>query len=174
MEKCKTKSHWGRFRHINAHSGIFRHNQTYSGISQAYSSIFRTLFHISIFRTLAYSEPDYIIKPEVCSELCQTSTMQRFAKIVNGYNYFRNINYSHSLLCEIKSTLWNKYEFFQYMFKVGLSPSKKSYAFCFIESPLNIMKNAFYFILKVLFVLKISKFLSWLFGQVGKKAWLER
>ena len=35
------------------------------------------------------------------------------------------------------------------------------------------MKNAFYFILKALFVLKIFKFLSWPFGHVGKTAWLE-
>ena len=31
---------------------------------------------------------------------------------------------------------------------------------CFIESPLKVMKNDFYFILKALFVLKIFKFLS--------------
>ena len=31
------------------------------------------------------------------------------------------------------------------------------------------MKNAFYFILKALFVLKIFRFLSWLFGHVGFK-----
>ena len=30
----------------------------------------------------------------------------------------------------------------------------------FIESPLKMMKNAFYFILKAIFVLKIFKFLS--------------
>ena len=44
--------------------------------------------------------------------------------------------------------------------KVGLSPSKKNCVTCFIESPLKMMKNAFYFILKALFFLKISKFLS--------------
>ena len=32
------------------------------------------------------------------------------------------------------------------------------------------MKNAFYFILKGLFVLQIFKFLSWFFGHVGKIA----
>ena len=31
-------------------------------------------------------------------------------------------------------------------------------------------KNAFYFILKAFFVIKIFKFLSWLFGHVEKKA----
>ena len=35
------------------------------------------------------------------------------------------------------------------------------------------MKNDFYFILKAFFVLKIFKFLSWLFGDVGKTTWLE-
>ena len=44
--------------------------------------------------------------------------------------------------------------------KGGLSPSKKICFICFIESPLKIMKNAFYFILRALFVLKIFKFFS--------------
>ena len=43
--------------------------------------------------------------------------------------------------------------------KVGLSPSKKNCVICFIE-PFKIIKSAFYFILKALFVLKIFKFLS--------------
>ena len=37
------------------------------------------------------------------------------------------------------------------------------------ESPLKVMKNAFYFILKVLVFLKISKFLSWLVGHVKRR-----
>ena len=48
---------------------------------------------------------------------------------------------------------------------------------CFIwfnESPSKMMKNAFYFILKALFVYKIFKFLSSLFGHCEKTAWLER
>ena len=52
--------------------------------------------------------------------------------------------------------------------KVGLSPSKKVCVICLIESPLKMIRNAFYFILKALFVLKISKFLSQLFGHLGK------
>ena len=35
------------------------------------------------------------------------------------------------------------------------------------------MKNAFYFILEALFLLKIFNFLSWPFGHVGKTTWLE-
>ena len=37
------------------------------------------------------------------------------------------------------------------------------------ECSLKIMKNAFYFTLKALFVLKLFKFLSRLFGRVGKR-----
>ena len=37
----------------------------------------------------------------------------------------------------------------------------------------KMMKNAFFFILKFLFILKILQFLSWLFGHVEKTAWLE-
>ena len=58
--------------------------------------------------------------------------------------------------------------------KVGLSPSKKICVISFIESPLKTIKNAFYFILKALFILKIFKFLSWHFGHVEKTAWLEK
>ena len=44
----------------------------------------------------------------------------------------------------------------------------------FNESPLKMMKNAFYFILKIELSFKIFKFLSWHFGYVVKTAWLER
>ena len=39
------------------------------------------------------------------------------------------------------------------------------------ESPLDLqmVKNVFYFILKALLVLKIFKFLSWIFGHVEKR-----
>ena len=47
---------------------------------------------------------------------------------------------------------------------------------CFIyfnESPLQMFKNAFYFILKALFALKIFKFLYWLLAHFQKTTWLE-
>ena len=47
--------------------------------------------------------------------------------------------------------------------KVGLSPSKKVFFICFNDRSSKMMKNAFYFNLKALFVLKIFQFLSWLF-----------
>ena len=120
--KMQSKSRLGIFPHTWAYSNIFRHNQAYPGIIQACSGIFRTLHNPDIFRNLvepriqnlgsvaysepdAYSEPWHIQNPGVFrtlaySEPCQTSTMQHFAKIVNGYNYFRNISISCSLLYE--------------------------------------------------------------------------
>ena len=51
-----------------------------------------------------------------------------------------------------------------YPLKSDSHPPKK-FVICLIESPLKMMKNAFYFILKPLFVLKIFKILSRLFGH---------
>ena len=50
--------------------------------------------------------------------------------------------------------------------KVALSGLRQ---FLATKSPLKMMKNAFYFTLKALFVLKRFKFLSWLFGHVKKR-----
>ena len=44
--------------------------------------------------------------------------------------------------------------------KVRLSPSKKFFFVCFNGSSSKMMKNAFYFMLKALVILKIFKFLS--------------
>ena len=53
--------------------------------------------------------------------------------------------------------------------KVGLLPSRKIGFICLNESPLKGMKNAFYFTLKALFVLKIFKFFPDFLGRVGKR-----
>ena len=56
--------------------------------------------------SLVYSEPWYIQNPaysgsESYSEPSQKSTIERFVKIANGYNYFRNMSFSRYLLYEI-------------------------------------------------------------------------
>ena len=58
-------------------------------------------------------------------------------------------------------------------FKVGLSPSKKI-VISFIESPLKLMKNAFYFILKALFVLKIFRFFVMTLWSYRKKGLIRK
>ena len=63
--------------------------------------------------------------------------------------------------------LMNHLKRFRKMFQVGLSSSKNICFICFNDSPLKMMKML-YFILKALLILKIFKFLSPLFGHVGK------
>ena len=54
------------------------------------------------------------------------------------------------------------------------SPFKKYCTIFLIESPLEVMKNVFYFVLQAFHILKILKFLSRRFGLKGKTALLER
>ena len=51
---------------------------------------------------------------------------------------------------------------------------KKFALFASLKAFVKMMKNPFYFILKALFVLKMFKLLSWLFGYVERTTWLER
>ena len=53
--------------------------------------------------------------------------------------------------------------------KVGISPSKKIIFIYFNKSLLKILKNAFNFMLKAIFVLEILIFLPFLFGYVEKR-----
>ena len=48
---------------------------------------------------------------------------------------------------------------------------KKFLFICSNESPLEMMEDAVYFILKALFILKILKFLCWHFGHVEEIAY---
>ena len=111
------------FIRIWVHSGKIRHTQELFRSIQSYSKPCVTLVYSepwyinnpeifgtrSIFRTLGYSELWYIqnsrifrkLASEACSEPCQTSTMKRFAKIVNGYKYFCSMSLPSSLLHEI-------------------------------------------------------------------------
>ena len=60
--------------------------------------------------------------------------------------------------------------FYQFHLKSDSHFSNKILFICFNERPLKMMKNAFYFMVKALFVLKIFIFLSWLFGHLEKTA----
>ena len=51
----------------------------------------------------------------------------------------------------------------------NLKASQKRFFMFFNEIPLKLMENVFYFTLKALFAFKIFKFLSWLFGYVGRQ-----
>ena len=68
----------------------------------------------------------------------------------------------------VECLLCREKEIFKY-FRFGLSPSKKFVFIHFNESPLKLMKIAFYFMLKALFVFGIFPLLSWRFGSVEKR-----
>ena len=57
-----------------------------------------------------------------------------------------------------KLSLNNYFTYKNFLIKVGLSPSKRICVICLIESPLKMLKNYFYFVLKALSVFKNSSF----------------
>ena len=62
----------------------------------------------------------------------------------------------------------NSDHYIWFIFKVGLSPSKKVGFICFNESLLKMMNNAFYFILKALLVTKLTFCLDF-YGHAWKR-----
>ena len=76
-------------------------------------------------------------------------------------------------MCAFRILVWivqiDYDKWFQLKLKVGLSASGLFFISC-NESPLKMMKNAFYFMSKTLFVLEIFKFFFSLFGNAQKTA----
>ena len=105
MGTCETKV-------IQTDLSTFRHNQAYPRIIQVYSGIVSILCNPD----MVYPEPchiqnqKHIQNPGIfkiwrISEIYQTSTMKRFAKIVNGYNFSTNYNYFHSTSLQVQYLL---------------------------------------------------------------------
>ena len=82
--------------------------------------------------------------------------------VCEGYGY-RTDDANNQMCAESKELFYLK--------SVSHLPKK---FICFNDSLSEMMKNAFSFILKAFFILKIFKLLYWVFGHVEKKAWLER
>ena len=103
---------------------------------------------------------------------CLTILMLFFNFVRNWFLTFRNlITFSMSIRSFSNGT--SSFTCFGHfnVFKNALYGLRQ---FLITESPWKMMKNAFYFTLKAFFVLKIFKFLSWLFGQAEKTSRLER
>ena len=134
--------------------------------------------HFPRFSVLLFNKLRNVRNSKKCLPYCP-----RHYVIASTYRFLEKVR--NPLICW--STLWN------YIFSILQHPEvprsrdikgnlpvksdshlpKKDFI-CFNGSPSKMMKNTFYFILKALFVLKIFKFLSWLFGHVEKTAWWER
>ena len=79
-----------------------------------------------------------------------------------------NIAFTESNGCQI-GCCFTRFTTFKWLNLPGVSGLKR---FLTIESSLKVIKNTFYFMLKALFFLEISTFLSWLFGYFEK--WLDK
>ena len=82
----------------------------------------------------------------------------RISLTASIFNHYDSEGYFFRLL--------SMYCFKLFHYKEALSDLRKILA---AENPLIVMKNAFYFILAALFVLKIFKFLSGILGHVQKR-----
>ena len=142
--------------------------------------------HLKILQILLYttslwilcSLPSYIFKTKLELPLCL------FFMILSYYlcllfaeiYFFRNVFLVFlSLLLYLNVNFCTWFRFMPAaIVKARPSPSKRNCVVCFIENPLKMIKNAFYFMLKASFILKVFKFLSWRFGHAEKMVWLER
>ena len=88
-------------------------------------------------------------------------------------NWLNTNKFGLNLLRNFASKVWNnkvKISGSVEIFKVGLVLFSKICLICFLKRILKMIKNAIYFILKALFVLKIFKFLSWLVRMYKKRS----
>ena len=136
------------------------------------------LCNARILRTLPYSVLCHIQKfanlgPETYAKSCLFRHFQTYLSIFNNGSY-NNINFLlftlilHSFQRSLKRhVFWLQWCHFHCSTGSTYSQTLTFQKNCIIywkpfESLLKMMKNAFYFILKAIFVLKIFKFLSWL------------
>ena len=138
--------------------GIFRMGIFYSGIhtEDGGGRWLVGIFGVNIFRVWVFLIPSKYISFRLTSIHLHINNHVRVNKHVIIDKYFNG----HLIRCDnlqsthrtsLKGTLWCLRQFLT------------------AESPLKKIKNAFYFTLKPPFVLKIYKFLSWIFGHVGKQ-----
>ena len=118
-------------------------------------------FDLLNLTNLVHSESFFIRNNKPIIDLIWTNSSFHFQKtdvVKTGLSDYHKMISAFFKACS--STLKNKVIYYRSYkeFKVGLLLFKKNCIICFIESPLKMMKNAFYFILKALFVLNIFKF----------------
>ena len=131
------------------------------------------------FRFLQWSDCFFIRREPIINDSEKSGSWMNWKRYSNVYSYglffWYNWRNKWFTLALISDTLFSEVDsiFGRNRIVVGLSPSKNVIIW-FNDSPSKMVKNAFCFNLKALFVLKIFRFLSWLFGHVEQAAWLER
>ena len=137
---------------VSLNSRFFRSiwRKSIKNVSNFYIIIINSSPTLPPFSTVAFCStnvtfPDNLILPEN-----------------SGFTVFQNCFYLYDFF---HLSLYNRYFLF-----FSISRFKKSFFISINESPLEMMKNNFHFMLKPLFVFEI--FLFWLFGYVEK--WLDK
>ena len=106
-----------------------------------------------------------IFETDMLLEFCKT-TRSICKKTIFFFNIYIDKHVRFNGLCShlLHPTHWlracKQQPFGKTCFEIELSLSKKKILICFDDSPPKMMKKAFNFILKALFVLKIFKFLK--------------
>ena len=117
--------------------------------------------HARIYKTLTGSRDDSGSWPK--NIFCKRYIVSLCPRL--RYVLYRNECITDAIICSFNL---HNLKFKLSEFKIGLWRSKKLWKLFKND------KNALYFTLKALFVLKIFNFLSWLFGHVEQTARLER
>ena len=93
------------------------------------------------------------------------SYLHMYISFTDLTKFHKNLLFYRAFFCGRVGNIWHTKTTW-YFFKGALTGLRQFWA---IATPLKMMKNAFYFTSKALFVLTIFKFLSWLFGHVTKQ-----
>ena len=138
--------------------------------------IYNPIVTMILYSTVIFGTRQIIIRHNISQDILNKGVYGiLFTQTQNAYLY--NLVFSYALYIPVFVRIPTAYKNFYFPYsamfyvvygaalqpcskhtEMGLSPSKTIDVICFIESPFKIMKNAFNFILKVLFVLKIFKF----------------
>ena len=137
---------------------------------EEFSKFLRTYFFINhIWWLLLYQTKFYMYMS--CAQKAMMASPTQINRHIGELEYIRDTKFSIDVFmlftwcCKVVSLK---------LLPLLTLTFKNNFVICFIERPLKMMKNAFGFILRALFILKIFNYLSWLFCHVGKTAWLGR
>ena len=128
-----------------------------------------------------FLDSNHLWKKSLINDMYEHWQMNLFKKTFVTFSWFQGVQVWMwtlwvYMVIEYSLTFWefrcynsneSKYYFTEYVIVKGTLSRLRQ--FLATESPLQMMKNAFYFTLKALFVLKIFKFLPWRFGHVSKR-----
>ena len=112
----------------------------------------------------------YIILKLTTTAFCWRLKRPELNEAITLYSTFFYIEYIHNhLATKRRITMYIILDYLGVTLKSESQLPKKKVFYLFQQKPFKMMKNAFYFMLKALLLLKIFTFLFWLFVYVEKR-----